>query len=72
MASFEVEVDCQGGGTVHRHTIAVESGQGPVFNASKPSKVRLQYTCPTSGQALIATFTPPVGASRPFSIRTVR
>ena len=72
MTSFEVEVGCQGGGTPHKHTIVVEVGQEPVYNASKPSKVRLQYTCPVSGQALIAIFTPPVGASRPFSVTKVR
>lgn len=71
MASFEVEVGCQGGGTAHKHTIVVETGLPPIFNASKPSKVRLQYTCPVSGQALIATVTPPVGASRPFAVTKV-
>jgi hypothetical protein len=72
MASFEIEVGCQGGGTAHKHTIVVETGHEPVYNASKPSKIRLQYTCPVSGQALIASFNPPVGASRPFSVTKVR
>jgi hypothetical protein len=72
MKSFEVEVDCQGGGTAHTHTIVVGAGEEPIYNASPSSNVRLQYTCPQSGQALIAIFKPPVGASRPFSVTKVR
>jgi hypothetical protein len=71
MKSFEVEISCQSGGAAHKHMIVVEAGQSPVFNASKPAKVRLQYMCPVSGQALIAAFTPPIGASRPFTVAKV-
>jgi hypothetical protein len=71
MKSFEVEVTCHGGGKAHKHKIVVETGQSPVFNASKPAKVRLQYKCPVTAQELIATFTPPVGASRPFTVAKV-
>lgn len=71
MKSFEVEISCQSGGTAHKHTIVVETGQGRVFNASKSAKVRLQYVCPVTAQEFIATFTPPVGASRPFTVAKV-
>ncbi len=71
MKSFEVEISCHSGGTTHKHTIVVEAGQSPVFNASKPVKVRLQYVCPVTAQQLIAIFTPPLGASRPFTVAKV-
>ena len=71
MEQFQLEVVCNAGGTPHKHVILVEHGSG-AFGASRPGNVRLQYTCPVSGEALIATFQPPVGASRPFAVASVR
>lgn len=66
---FEVEVDCVGGGTPHVHTIVV-SCKGGVRGAYGvgPTKVRLRYDCPTSGQALVASFEAPASAGRPFKV----
>lgn len=71
MTSFEITVACNSGGTEHSHSIVVESRTG-AFGASRPTRVRLQYTCPVSGTPLIATFEPPVGAARPFEVAEVR
>jgi hypothetical protein len=66
---FVVEVDCVGGGTAHVHTIVI-SGMGGVYNVG-PTKVRLRYDCPTSGEALVASFDAPPSAGRPFKIERV-
>ena len=71
MNNFEIEVSCNSGGTSHTHTIVVESSRG-VHGASPPTKVRLQYTCPVTEEALMAIFQPPVGAARPFNIAKVK
>jgi len=71
MEQFQLEIVCNAGGTPHKHVIVVEHGKG-AFGASRPSNVRLQYTCPISGEALIATFQPPVGSSRPFAVASVQ
>lgn len=68
MATFSVAVDCISGSEPHKHTIVVEPGQSGVYGAGPPPTVRLQYTCPVTGKALIASFKPPVDASRPFKI----
>jgi hypothetical protein len=70
MHNFDLEVSCNSGGTPHAHTIVVESSTG-VQGSSRPTRVRLQYTCPVTGAALMATFEPPVGAARPFIIAKV-
>jgi hypothetical protein len=70
MNNFEIVVSCYSGGTPHTHTIVVESSTG-VRGASTPTRVRLQYTCPATREALMATFEPPVGAARPFNILKV-
>jgi hypothetical protein len=70
MSNFEIEVNCSSGGTPHKHTIVVESTPG-VHGASPPTRVRLQYTCPVTEEALLAIFQPPVGAARPFTIAKV-
>ena len=71
MGSFEITVACNSGETEHSHSIVVESSTG-AYGASKPARVRLQYTCPVTGTPLIATFEPPAGAARPFAIAEVR
>lgn len=71
MNNFEVEVNCNSGGTSHTHTIVVESNTG-VRGASPPTRVRLQYTCPNTKEALMAIIQPPVGAARPFNIAKVK
>jgi hypothetical protein len=68
MGNFEIEVSCDRGGTPHTHRLVVEPGQSVVFGASKPTKVRLQYTCPATGEPQMAIFTPPIGAARPFAV----
>ena len=70
MCNFEINVNCTSGGIVHTHTIVVKSSTG-AYGASHPSRVRLQYTCPVTGDALIAAFEPPNGAARPFSVEKV-
>ncbi len=67
MKTFEVEVPCTGGGTPHSHLLVVERGPG-MRGASRPTRVRLQYTCPETDEAFVAVFEPPVGAGRPFVI----
>jgi hypothetical protein len=71
MSDFSVSVTCKAGEAPHEHTIVIGSGSG-AYGVAAPSAVRLQYTCPLTGDALITTFKPPVGAARPFSIREVR
>lgn len=71
MQTFEIEVNCSSGGTPHKHTLVVTPGGSGVYNASPPTKVRLQYACPATGDKLIAIFEPPVGAARPFEISKV-
>jgi hypothetical protein len=66
---FEVKVDCVGGGTPHVHTIVISS-MGGVYHVG-PTKVRLRYDCPTSGEALVASFEAPPSAGRPFKIERV-
>lgn len=70
MNTFEIAINCQSGGTKHTHTIVIESTTG-VHGAAPPTRVRLQYTCPVTAEALIAIFQPPVGAARPFNIAKV-
>jgi hypothetical protein len=70
MDSFELEINCNSGGARHTHKIVIEPG-GIVHGSSKPSRVRLEYTCPLTGTAHMATFEPPVGAGRPFKVRKV-
>lgn len=70
MNKFEIKVSCNSGGISHTHTIIVESSTG-VHGASRPTRVRLQYTCPLTREALMAIFEPPVGAARPFNIANV-
>jgi hypothetical protein len=70
MDSFEIEVGCSGGGTAHTHRIVVKAGPG-TYGASPPTNARMQYTCPVTGEAFIATFKPPTGAGRPFAIEKV-
>lgn len=65
--TFRVTVECISGGTRHTHTLVVEPGSG-VLGASRPSNVRLQYTCPATRESLAAIFSPPLGAGRPFRI----
>jgi ethanolamine utilization protein EutA (predicted chaperonin) len=65
MDAFEVEVNCSAG--PHSHKIVVGHGPG-AYGVSQPANVRLQYTCPITGVSLVATFTPPVGVGRPFSV----
>ena len=67
--SFEVEVDCVGGGTPHVHRMLVTAGS-VVYNVA-PTRVRLQYVCPASGEALMASFDVPAGAGRPFAVARV-
>jgi hypothetical protein len=69
--TFEIEVNCESGGKPHTHTIVVKSDT-VIHGSSKPSRVRLQYTCPTTGEALIATFEPPVGAGKPLTVTQVK
>jgi hypothetical protein len=70
MERFTVQVPCTGGGASHTHTIVVEHSTGS-YGASAPGRVRLQFTCPLTGEAFIANFQPPVGAGRPFTVATV-
>ena len=72
MPTFEVEVTCSSGGVAHTHRLVIEPDSSGVFNASPPSKVRLQFNCPVSGQAVVVPITPPVGAARPFNIQQVK
>ena len=72
MPTFEIEVACSAGGVAHKHTLVIEPDQSGVFNASPPTKVRLQFTCPLSGQPVVAPIIPPVGAARPFEIKQVK
>lgn len=71
MKTFEISVSCQSGGSPHRHSIVVKAGDSVVYNVAPPSNVRLQYTCPVTRQALVATFAPPAGFARPFAIASV-
>jgi hypothetical protein len=65
--SFQIGVDCNLGGTPHKHTITVEHGP-PALGASRPTNVRLQYICPTTGTAGMVTFQPPVGVGKPLNV----
>ena len=64
---FEIEVDCAGGGTPHLHTIVVSCRPRGAYGVG-PTKVRLRYDCPTSGEALVASFEAPASAGRPFKV----
>jgi hypothetical protein len=70
MERFEVEVDCVGGGTPHVHTIVVSCKDEGVYNVG-PTKVRLHYACPTSGEGLVASIDAPASAGRPFKVERV-
>jgi hypothetical protein len=70
MDSFEIEVDCSGGGTPHVHKILVSCKRGEIYNVG-PSRVRLRYDCPHSGEQFIASFNAPAETGRPFKIEGV-
>jgi hypothetical protein len=70
--TFEHEVICHGGGAAHKHTLVIEPNESGVYGASPPTKVRLQFICPVSGQAVVVPISPPVGASRPFDVKQVK
>ena len=70
MQRFTIEVECHGGGARHKHSVLVEYGSVS-FGVSSPGRVRLQYTCPRSGEAFLANFAPPAGAGRPFTVAQV-
>jgi hypothetical protein len=72
VSTFTIEVICKDGSVDHSHTITIEPGRSGVFGAAKPSNVRIQYTCPRTGNALIAMFKPPLGAARPFVVTEVK
>lgn len=72
MSSFRIEVtDCRGDLGEHRHIILIEAGAGAVRGAAPPAPVRLQYTCPLTGEPRIARFKPPRSAARPFVVKDV-
>lgn len=68
---FEIDVECDAGGKRHRHRVIVDHGVGSAFGAARPSRVMLQYSCPTTGEMRMAQFRAPVGAAKPFSVLRV-
>lgn len=70
MATFTVSVNCASGTTPHQHLLTVESGDRS-FGVAPTTQVRLQYTCPLTGQAAIAAFLPPAEALRPYKIMAI-
>ena len=72
VAEFEVSVRCVSGSSPHRHVLVVRSTGSLKYGAAKPAQARLQYTCPVTGDAAIASFEPPLHAPRPFKIAEVK
>ena len=71
MGAFSVEVECAAAGEPHKHLISIESGKSEAYGAGPPPTIRLQYTCPVTGETLMASFKPPIRAARPFMITEV-
>jgi hypothetical protein len=71
MSTLRIEVSgCIDESGVHKHVITIEAGEG-VRGSAPPAAVRLQYTCPITGQPRIARFKPPQDAARPFVVTEV-
>jgi hypothetical protein len=68
---FEIGVDCDSGGKMHRHSLIVSHGVGRAFGAARPSRVQLQYSCPETGEMRMASFRAPAGVAKPFSVASV-
>jgi hypothetical protein len=67
---FEVSVACGDGDARHTHTLHISCAIGS-FGAAQPPRVRLEYSCPETGEARTAIVRPPVGAAKPFSVARV-
>ena len=66
--SFPLTIECGPSQDRHTHEVTIRHGKGRVYGAGRPENVRLQYTCPVSGETKIMKFRPPPGAARPFEV----
>lgn len=74
--SFEIDVTCAAGDTLHNHRLRLAPtkrrgragwGRGPAVVGQRP----IEFTCPSTGKSYITRITPPPDVDPPFRVVSI-